>query len=347
MQWPLRRFARVALVVASIGAVAGGAFVLRARTATEAPRRVRPPARVAVVAPVARPQLPPFDAERPRPPASADASEPPPSSLEGTDVDGWLGVDDDGHLVVTPGARWFFDYFLSATGEESPEQIRARIVAEIDKRLPAPAAREAIDLLDRYLVYRDRVRALQASGVPEDVPARLAQLHDIRAETFGDANAAVLFGEEEQVQALDIQRRAVLSDAALSAEERERRLGEIEQQFPSAVRQARADSMTLIRLREDEQQLREAGASPEDLHALREQRFGAEAADRLAVLDRERAAWQQRLDDYRSARQAIEGTAGLTPDARARAVETLLAGRFAPEERLRVEALDTMREASD
>jgi len=347
MRWPLRRLVRVTVLIAGLAALAGGVIALRSRSEPVSPPRRRSPTAATDVALAARLQRRTLEAGSPPaeavPPAPAGETGPLPSSLAGTDVDGWLGVDDNGHLVVTPGARWFFDYFLSATGEEPPEEIRARIVAEIDRRLPAPGAREAIGLLDRYLAYRERVRTLQASGAADDLQQRLAQLRDIRTETFGDANAAALFGEEERVQALDIQRREVLRDETLAPEERERRLAELEQQLPAAVRQARSESMTLVQLREDEEHLRDAGASPEDVHALREQRFGAAAADRLDALDRERAEWQQRLDDYHSARQAIDNAAALPPDARARAVEALLAERFTPEERRRVEALDGLR----
>lgn len=341
----------VALVLGALGVMLRGGLVLWTRGRAESSDR--PPAgnRVTVAGSTLRPRVQPLEVRGPRAgaarpaPAPVEATEPLPASLEGTEVDGWLGVDDDGHLVVTPGARWFFDYFLSATGEESPQQIRARIVAEINKRLPAVGAQEATDLLDHYLAYRDRVRAWQTSGAPEDAQQRLAQLHDIRRETFGDANAAALFGEEEQMQAVDLQRRQVLSDQTLTPDERDRSLGALEQQLPPAVRQARSEAMTLTRLHADEQQLQDAGGSADDIHALREQRFGAEVADRLDALDRDRVTWQRRFDDYRNARDEIDRNPTLSPDARARAVEALLAERFTPDERLRVAALETLRAA--
>jgi lipase chaperone LimK len=150
----------------------------------------------------------------------------------------------------------------------------------------------------------------------------------------------VLFGDEEQVQAVDVQRRQVLSDQTLSTDDRERRLQALDQQLPPAVRAARADAMAVGHLRGDEQQLRAAGASAQEIHAWREHRFGTEAADRLAALDRERAAWEQRLDDYRRARQVIDGNAALTAEARTRAIDALRAARFTPAERVRIEALD-------
>lgn len=262
-----------------------------------------------------------------------------PPSLRETEIDGWLGVDDDGHLVVTPGARWFFDYFLSATGEESADDLRARIVSEIERRLPATGAQEAIALLDRYLSYRERVRAAQASGPVDDLRQRLAELHQIRVDTFGASDAAILFGEEEQVQSADLQRRTVMSDTTLDPDERERQLAAIELQLPAEIRAARAETFAPLHLMQDEQALLDAGGSPEDIQALRTQRFGVEAAERLAVLDREQAQWRQRLADYQRARSGIEADASLNESARAQALDALIAERFTEPERLRAEAL--------
>jgi lipase chaperone LimK len=332
---------RIALPGAALVALVGAAVILWSQKPPDQ-QTARPASR--------KPPLPKAQA---RPPANERSPDrrladlapgengvPLPSSLRDTEVDGWIGADDSGHLVVTPGARWFFDYFLSATGEESTDEIRARIGAEIEKRLPVEAAREASDLLDRYLAYRERVRALDDAGPTGDLAERLRDLHRIRVETFGDADAGAIFGEEEQVQALDIERRAVLSDETLTPEERERRLDEIEAKLPESVRQSRSEATAALRLTRDEQMLRDAGGSPEDVRALREQRFGSQAADRLAALDAERADWQARLEDYRRARQRIANDSSLGDDARSRAVESLIAERFGSAERARVKALD-------
>jgi lipase chaperone LimK len=132
----------------------------------------------------------------------------------------------------------------------------------------------------------------------------------------------------------------VLRDETLSAEERQRRLDDLDQRLPESARQARGEALAALRLTEDEEQLRAAGGSPDDVRALREQRFGPQAAERLAALDEERAAWQQRVDDYRRARRAIAGDVSLGDAERARALGALLEERFSPQERLRVEALD-------
>src|SRR5262245_5242889 len=47
-----------------------------------------------------------------------------PRSLRGTRVDGGFVVDADGHFVPTLDARRLFDYYLTATGEVSNDELR-------------------------------------------------------------------------------------------------------------------------------------------------------------------------------------------------------------------------------
>ena len=62
-------------------------------------------------------------------------------------------------------------------------------------------------------------------------------------------------------------------------------------------------------------------------------------ASRSEISDERRAEWQRRLDDFRTTRQAIESDGALDAAERDRRVQELLAERFTPAERLRVQAL--------
>ncbi len=96
-----------------------------------------------------------------------------PRSLEGTEVDGAFETDAAGHLVVGPRVMALFDYFFSATGEESEDVIGERIAALAAERLSEPALGEALALLDRYEAYRDAGRRLGvAPGAGVGRPAR-------------------------------------------------------------------------------------------------------------------------------------------------------------------------------
>ncbi|XXY49333.1 lipase secretion chaperone [Sorangium sp. So ce269] len=270
-------------------------------------------------------------------PAAPPEVAPAPPSLRGTEVDGAVLVDERGDLVVGPEILALFDYFLSAAGEEPAAAIRARIVAAIRERAAGPAADQAIALLDRYLGYREAVSAADVE-VADDPAARLAALREIRRAQLGEPAATRLFGDEEREGEAAIEQARILADAPLSPEERDARIAEVEAALPDDVREAREAAVRPLVEQAEEQALRDAGASDEELHAHRVATVGPEAADRLAELDRRRAAWQRRLDAFASARAALAATVA-DPEARHAAEEALLAGAFTPEERLRVRAI--------
>lgn len=107
----------------------------------------------------------------------------------------------------------------------------------------------------------------------------------------------------------------------------------------------RARALLPVRLKQDEEALRAAGGTEEEVQALRREMVGGEAADRLAELDREEAAWQARLDACRMERSTIEADPGLDAARRAARLRRLLEDRFTANERLRVEAIEQMRQA--
>ena len=259
-----------------------------------------------------------------------------PRSLRGTRIDGGLAVGADGHFVPGPEARRLFDYFLTASGEEPPDRTRARIVAEIARRLPEPAASEAVALLNRYLDYRTRASSLETGG---DLTEDVESLARLRAEVLGPANSRALFGDDQAVAAHAAEAARIAADGSLSPDERARRIAALDAGLPAAAREARARVLGPLALAKAEAQLRAHGATAEDIRKLREQTVGPEAAARLAALDERRAQWQRRLDDFRTARQAIESDATLDVAERDRRIQELVTERFTPAERLRVQAL--------
>jgi lipase chaperone LimK len=320
---------------ARAAALAGfGALLLLLFVAgSEGPPGVPAPASVAAAPPAA-------PAARAQAPAAAEAAALPlPASLEGTTPGGELLLDASGRFLPGPEALSLFDYFFAASGEEPAERIRARIVAEIRRRLPPAAAAEAEALLERYLAYREGAAALFASDLSfADPERRFQRIRELRREVFGAGLAAALFGEEERILAVDLERQRV-AQAGLAPEERARRLAALEAELPDAERRARAETRAALELRAAEAELRAAGAGPAAIAAERERRFGPEAAARLAALDERRAAWDERVAAYRAERDALRARKLPAEDYR-EALSVLRDARFEGPERLRVEALD-------
>jgi lipase chaperone LimK len=277
------------------------------------------------------------------PGAAAAEPAPMPRSLRGTEPDGELVVDANGHFVPTRSALRFFDYFLTATGEEPSDAIRGRIVAAIEARLPPAAAREAEAFLDRYLAYRTAAQALASNPAlarSADLERRLQWLRELRRAHFGAELARTLFGEDEDATRVALEMRQVLGDPSLDDAARKARLEELESELPEPMRRARAEARAPLELRQDEAALRAAGGTDGDVQALREARFGPEAAARLAALDRQRAAWNARLDAWRAERDRILADPDLDAAARAAAIDAARAARFSGPEAVRVRALD-------
>jgi lipase chaperone LimK len=323
---------RAAAIAVALLLACAAALVWRAPA-----ERARRPPRTAAAA-MDRGSAPP--SAPPRPWRAADTPR-RPRSLAGTRPDGGLDVDPRGRLRPSATTRRLFDYFLSATGEEPVERIRARIVALIERRLAPTAVSDATALLDRYLAYRESARDLAAHGLDAaPLEERLEAVVRLRREVLGSADAEALFGEEEARDRAALASQRALADPALSPDERARALAEARAALPAPIRDAEATATLPMRLATEEAALRAGGGSDADVQRLREESVGPEAAARLAALDRERAAWQSRLDAYRAERATIDADASRSDAERERARAALLAARFAPAERPRVEALD-------
>ncbi|MFS8070389.1 MAG: lipase secretion chaperone, partial [Byssovorax sp.] len=249
---------RGVLVLGAVVALAFGVRHLRSGASPEGPlpTSVLP----AKAAPAGTPSTP-----EPAPVKVASAGEAAaavvdPASLRGTDEDGALRVDENGNLVVGPEILAFFDYHLSATGEQSAAAIRARILARIRQSLPERAAGQAATLLDRYLAYREATRLLREDG---DSAARLDALHRLRQRIFGEDDAARLFGDQERADAVALASQQVLKDPALTPEERAAQLAKLEEGLPEAARASRARSTLPLRVQQEEAARRAAGADAE------------------------------------------------------------------------------------
>lgn len=263
-----------------------------------------------------------------------------PASLEGTDVDGDLRSDARGNLIIGNEIRRVFDYFLATLGEEDIESIKARIALHLHQQLPEAAARQAWDLLLRYLDYGDALAELPPhDGTVKSMHEVLVQRRDMRTAWLGQEVAEAFYAQDDAFDAYSLARVSVQQDERLSAEEKQQRQRELEVMLPPEMREARERMRAPVEVSQQVEALRAQGGSEADVRRLREQTFGSAAADRLEQLDRERAVWDQRYADWRAERQAIEQS-GLAAEDQARALDDAMARRFSEQEQRRVQALD-------
>lgn len=263
------------------------------------------------------------------------------TSLRGTEVDGAFRLDAAGNLIITEDIRRIFDYFLSTVGEEplkaSIERLRAYIITQLEE----PARSQALDLLAQYLRYKTELIALE-----RDLPRRAdldllrqreSSVKALRARIFTPEAHQVFFGAEELQNNFTLQRLDVLHDQRLNDEQKAREIDELRNSLPEEL-QDHVFSQMQVDLRNQTRQLREQGASAADIRRLRQQTVGAEATQRLEVLDQQRSDWQKRLSTFQAEKDKIENSSGLSKMDKEAAQARLAEEMFSESERLRVEA---------
>jgi len=275
-------------------------------------------------------------------------AEPPeelPASLVGTSLPGgWNRTDSNGSLTPTPQLRQLFEYYLAALGEETLPQLVARIEQAL-ATLEEPARSEAMDTLGDYLDYKLALGDLEAAYSnaetldAEEMIRRMAEIRALRRTWMDARTADAFFATDEAVDRFQVEQLRIRTDSTLSDGEREQALARAEQALPAPVREARRETRKFT----DYQRARsEFADDPEALRAWREDRFGKEAARELEKVEAEQQAWDARWQAYSEDLAELESL-GLAGPEREAAIDSLRDDHFEGAEKLRAEALDSIR----
>ncbi|MBC9250326.1 hypothetical protein A9179_08590 [Pseudomonas alcaligenes] len=267
---------------------------------------------------------------------------PLPASLQGSSHDVQLRVDAQGRLLVEGSLLRLFDFYLAGLEEEGLDKVLTRIHRDLAAQLHEPALGQARDLLQRYVDYRIALQGLPGGDGTLEAGAlrqRLDALDAVRQQYFSSEERQAFFAREDAENNYMVQRLALAQQSGLSDSQRQQAVAELEAQLPAEIREERAAATRNGELYSTVQDMQARGASAEEIRQVREQALGSAAADSLAELDQQHAAWEQRLRDYASERNRLRA-AGLSAGDLQSAIAELQASRFDELERKRVEALD-------
>ncbi|WP_445936783.1 lipase secretion chaperone [Pseudomonas sp.] len=268
-----------------------------------------------------------------------------PASFGGTTVDGVFRMDADGNLLISEDIRRIFDYFLAAAGEEplrtSVERLRAYIVAQ----LPASAREQALALLNQYLDYKRELvlleRDLPQMANLDALRQREAAVLALRARIFDAQTQQAFFAREEAYNQFTLQRLAILHNSQLDDAGKAAAVDQLRNSLPAEMQDTVLPQLQ-NELRQQTAQLQAAGAKPEQIRQLRQQLVGAEATQRLEVLDQQRQTWKKRIALYSTAKATIENNLGMSASDKRSAIAQLAAENFDEREQLRLEAAEQL-----
>lgn len=268
-----------------------------------------------------------------------------PASFGGTTVDGVFRLDANGNLLISEDIRRIFDYFLAAAGEEplrtSVERLRAYIAAE----LPANAREQALVLLNQYLDYKRELvlleRDLPQMANLDALRQREAAVQALRARIFDSETQQAFFAREEAYNQFTLQRLAILQNSQLDDAGKAAAVDQLRNSLHAEMQDTVLPQLQ-NELRQQTARLQAAGAKPEQIRQLRQQLVGAEATQRLEVLDQQRQTWKKRIAQYSTEKAAIENNPGMSASDKRAAIAQLAAENFDEREQLRLEAAEQL-----
>lgn len=272
-----------------------------------------------------------------------------PRSLQDTDVDGEIIIDDNKQLVVTEGLRRLFDYFLSAMGEEDEATITARVEAYIRHHTPEPAASSAVDIFHQYINYlkgldglQDNYGSLQMQATEAGkldlnlIAQRRQDVKRLRQQLFDENTIQAFFGGEDAYEDYSVAMVRIEQDGNLSeAQKKTSRENYISRLPEGVIKQNFQKQASFGELTQRTEDMKAKGASKEELFVMRRELVGEAAASRLAQVDTEDANFDSRFNQYQTQRQALIENAGSEANAQAQ-INQLERSQFSELERKRL-----------
>lgn len=287
--------------------------------------------------------------EQPLPPAFV-------RSLEGTQPDGRLHFF--ANLPTTASVtsadlpnlalKRMFDYYLSALGEADETAILRQIGQEIDKNMSGTYAAAAWALLNKYVAYKKSLSELEKSLAEKDptdpagvgkLRTRFEAMRQLREKYFDLNEQDQMFGFDDAYNGVALAQLEISLNTALTPAQKEQQLQALQSSLPAQVKAELDAPRQVAQIQNKVDALRAEGASDDEIYRLRAQTFSPEAAARLAEVDRQEAAWQQRIAQFQAERQRIRQTIK-SPTEQQAALQALVRQQFSDQERPRLIAYE-------
>lgn len=266
-----------------------------------------------------------------------------PDSLRGTRHGVRLFSDQDG-LIVTHRLKDMFDYYMSASGEITEQDIRQLIYNALSVQLSGEALKQATDICDKYFHYKQALNTFDEQYLSEEHSLRTERTAEFFRKRHQDLTAlqndimgieiADAFFRQDRIADEVILERAGILQSEMTEENKRQALINLAERLPheSVNQQHQKHVMKMLA------ETRSSESNAEERFENRAQLVGEDAAERLARLDTERQQWENRLSVFRDELKKTEES-GLSEADKESSVQQLLDKHFEENEQLRVRAV--------
>ncbi|POF52920.1 lipase secretion chaperone [Vibrio vulnificus] len=233
--------------------------------------------------------------------------------------------------VDNTSPKAFLDYSLSTLGEKPLQTITQDVVSE-ERALGELQLDEQLFAL--YLRYKQALADLDIEITGSDITS-LETLHqailDLQREYFSAQQIDLIFGEENQLRALALE-KARLSEQGYSAEEQKQLWRDHLALQPEYVQKSDANRRLMSELAQ--------GEDAQTTYLKRVELVGEAEAQRLEVLDQNRAEFDRVFQHYLVQRSAILDDLGLSDEQKRQQITMLRETSFDANQWRRIEALE-------
>jgi len=274
--------------------------------------------------------------EVPAPTVAASVATPNPgvglaASLQGTRPDGRLHAGD-AELVLSAELVRRFDYWLTAHGEKPLVAIRADIQSDLARELNPASSDRGLRLFDAYVAYKSELARLQpepSGRMDADALGRQLQaIRTLRSRHFAADEVVALFGGSDADDDHALSRLRIAQDPSLTEAARRQRLQQLSAQRSPEQRAAETEPVLHLAVSDAVAEARARGADAAEVRSIRTRMVGADAAERLARVDADQAAWQSRVQVYLALRQSQSAEAAAHKSTHFSPTEQLRLGAY-------------------
>lgn len=221
------------------------------------------------------------------------------------------------HPLLNPDLVRIFEQLVGRAGEPH---------LALDGHVPPSHLAEAQRLLEKYRHYRQDLAGIATPDASrpaaEVLDAILTARLALQRKYFSESEIAGLFAEDNQYDRFTIERLRTAARTDLSGPQKEEVVAKSAQSLLTPEqREARETARLPARIAEQNALLDKAGATPRQRLDARSAEFGAEAAARMAEIDRQEVDWQERIARLAAADPATQQqmrTTLFTPQEQAR-----------------------------
>jgi lipase chaperone LimK len=268
-------------------------------------------------------------------------------SLQGSEPDGAIRMDENGVLILDAELRRWFDYHLSVVGEATPAAIRAYIAELLARSQPVHLQAQVLAALDRYTGYLASIDQVAATLGRMSETQRDALLRELRRQILGEQQTRGFFAEEEAYADFRQRRAELAAQSDLGEAERAAQLQAAIDALPESVREALTQHQRSVKELELAMEISNSELDPQARFEARSEAFGDEAAARLEQADREQEQWLTQLAADTQMRQQLSADPSLTATQRAERLLSWREQHLDPQQRQRIEALEAIGQLPD